>query len=162
FFGNATSAFESARTLLYSVGRPDTIDDACRKASEASLGYLADGHSLQIACSQINRLPSALRCYAGCAAKLYGDIDTADIVKIHVRSGKLPLQFYDDFNTSPLPRLRERIKINMREQRIDFFTYPADRVAQLLYLKSRYMTSDQQEYEQQKVFDDSLSRLGLF
>src|SRR5262249_31692154 len=106
--------------------------------------------------------PPALRCYAGCAAKLYGDTDTADLLKIHVRSGKLTLLFYDDFSSSPLPRLRERVKINMREQRIDFFTYSAEGESQLLFLKSRYMTPDQPGYDQQKAFDDELLSLGLF
>jgi DNA phosphorothioation-associated putative methyltransferase len=107
-------------------------------------------------------LPAVLRCYAGCAAKLYGDIDTADLVKIHVRSGKLTLLFYDDFDSSPIPRLRERIKINMREQKIDFFQYSKDVESQLLLLKSRYMTVDQPGYDQQKLFDDALVKLGLF
>jgi DNA phosphorothioation-associated putative methyltransferase len=159
--GNATNAFESARALLYSIGQSDVIDKACCKASDKGLGYFADGQ-LQIHSSLINRLPPELRCYAGCASKLYGDIDAADLVKIHVRSGKLTLQFYDEFESSPLPRLRERIKINMREQRIDFFTYSADRESQLLFLKSRYMSSDQPGYEQQKAFDASLVGLGLF
>lgn len=161
-FGNATAAFEAARSLLFSVGRTEIIDEACRKATAAGLGYLNEGHSLQIHSSRLNRLPSALRCYAGCAAKLYGDIDTADLVKIHIRSGKLTLLFYDDFETSPLPRLRERIKINMRAQRIDFFQHSNGRETELLYLKSRYMTGDQEEYTQQKAFDDALDRLGLF
>jgi DNA phosphorothioation-associated putative methyltransferase len=103
-----------------------------------------------------------LRCYAGCAAKLYGDIDTADLVKIHVRSGKLTLLFYDEFDLSPLPRLRERIKINMREQKIDFFQYSKEAESQLLFLKSKYMTADQPGYDQQKSFDDALVKLGIF
>src|SRR4029077_8044756 len=133
--------FDGGRALLFSVGKSEVIDEACRQATSAGLGYLIEGHSLQIHSSQINRLPAALRCYAGCAAKLYGDIDTADLVKIHIRSGKLTLLFYDDFD-SPLPRLRERIKINMREQKIDFFQYSKDEESQLLLLKSRYLTAN--------------------
>jgi DNA phosphorothioation-associated putative methyltransferase len=161
-FGNATSAFEAARSLLFSVGKTEVIDEACRRATQAGCGHLFEGRSLQIHSSRINRLPAALRCYVGCAAKLYGDIDTADLVKIHIRSGKLTLLFYDDFQNSPLPHLRERIKINMRAQRIDFFQHSRDRAPELLYLKSRYMTADQEGYDQQKAFDDALLKLGLF
>lgn len=64
-----------------------------------------------------------LRCYVGCAAKLYGNVETANLVKIHIRSGKLTLLFFEDFDTSPLPSLRERIKVDLRTQRIDFFDY---------------------------------------
>jgi DNA phosphorothioation-associated putative methyltransferase len=161
-FGNATSAFDAARNLLFSVGKTEVVDEACRRATVAGCGHLFEGHSLQIHSSRINRLPAALRCYAGCAAKLYGDIDTADLVKIHIRSGKLTLLFYDDFDNSPLPRLRERIKINMRAQRIDFFQHLTDSAPELLYLKSRYMTADQEGYDRQKAFDDALLNLGLF
>ena len=162
FLGNAKSAFEAGRALLFSVGKSETIDEACRKASASGLGYLREGDSLLIHSSLINRLPAALRCYAGCAAKLYGDIDTADLVKIHVRSGKLTLLFYNDFESSALPSLRERIKINMREQRIDFFQYSNNAEPELLFLKSRYMAADQPGYGQQKTFDDALVKLGLF
>ena len=161
-FGNATRAFEAARGLLFSVGKTEVIDEACRQAASAGYGHLFEGHSLQIHSSRLNRLPAALRCYVGCATKLYGDIDTADLVKIHIRSGKLTLLFYDDFENSPLPHLRERIKINMRAQRIEFFQRLTDRAPELLYLKSRYMTTDQEEYDRQKAFDDTLLKLGLF
>ena len=162
FFANATSVFEAGRALLFSVGKPEVIDDTCRQAAAAGLGYLNEGHSLQLHTSEINKLPAALRCYVGCGAKLYGDVETADLIKIHIRSGKLTLLFYDDFDSSPVPRLRERIKINMRSQRIDFFEHAADRDHQLLYLKSRYITLKYPRYEEQKKFDDALVKLGLF
>jgi DNA phosphorothioation-associated putative methyltransferase len=162
FFGNATSVFEAGRTLLFSVASPEVIGDTCGQAVAAGLGYLNEGHSLQLHTSNINKLPPALRCYVGCGAKLYGDVDTADLIKIHIRSGKLTLLFYDDFDSSPMPRLRERIKINMRSQRIDFFEHATDREQQLLYLKSRYITTQHPGYERQKKFDDTLANLGLF
>jgi DNA phosphorothioation-associated putative methyltransferase len=162
FFGNATSVFEAGRALLFSVGKPEVINSMCRQAAAAGLGYLNEGHSLQLHTSELNKLPAALRCYVGCGAKLYGDVDTADLIKIHIRSGKLTLLFYDDFDSSPLPRLRERIKINMRSQRIDFFEHATDREQQLLYLKSRYIPTEQPGYERQKKFDDALVKLGLF
>ena len=161
FFGDATSVFEAGRTLLFSVGKPEVIEETCHQAAAAGLGYLNEGHSLQLHTSNINKLPAALRCYVGCGAKLYGDVETADLIKIHIRSGKLTLLFYDDFDT-PMPRLRERIKINMRSQRIDFFPHRDDRERQLLYRKSRYITAQHPKYEEQKRFDDALVKLGLF
>lgn len=162
FFGNAKSSFEEAKALLFSVGKPEVIDEACRQASAQGLGYLIENESLQIQSALVNQLPPALRCYVGCAAKLYGDFEAADVIKVHVRSGKLTLQFYDDFDSSPLPRLRERVKINMRDQKIDFFQYANRAETRLLFLKSRYMSSDQPGYDCQKEFDDALDGLGIF
>jgi hypothetical protein len=51
-----------------------------------------------VAVQSVVELPAALRCFVGCAAKLHGDIDTADLVKIHIMSGKPTLLFYDDFS----------------------------------------------------------------
>jgi hypothetical protein len=38
-----------------------------------------------------------LRVYVGCGLKLYGDPGEADLIKIHIRSGKLTLLRFDDF-----------------------------------------------------------------
>jgi DNA phosphorothioation-associated putative methyltransferase len=162
FFGSHRSAQDAARELLFSLGQPQVIDAACRHAREQGLGWLEDGDSLHLHSALVERLPPALRCYVGCAAKLYGDVETADLVKIHIRSGKLTLLFYDDFDSSPLPRLRERIKIDIRAQRIDFFDYSRRRVPQLLYLRSRFMADDQDGYQRQHAFDEALRGIALF
>ena len=64
-----------------------------------------------------------LRVYIGCGEVLYGDIDEADLVKIHLQSGKLTLLKYEDYDASPLPKLKQRIKIRLRDQDIEFFDY---------------------------------------
>ena len=77
-------------------------------------------------------------------------------MKIHLQSSKLTLLRYERYAESPLPRLRERIKINLRDQVIDFFNYGDAVSRQLLFMKSRYMTPDQPGYARQKKFDTQL------
>jgi DNA phosphorothioation-associated putative methyltransferase len=127
-------------------------------------GHLFEQHSLQIHAELIDRLPAILRVYVGCAEKLYGSIDSeaADLVKIHVQSGKLSLLRFDDFHNKPLPRLVERIKINMPQREVDFFDYANDKAAPRLTMKSRYMSSDQEGYERQATFDAKLQSMELF
>lgn len=162
FFGSYKNAQATATELLFSAGKPEVIADACRGAADAGFGFLEDGHSLQLHSSLVERLPPVLRAYVGCAARLYGDIDSADLVKIHIQSGKLSLLLFDDFLGKALPELRTRIKINMRKQDIEFFEYGEDHQPQLLYLKSRYMANDQQGFDEQLNFDRQLLSLGLF
>jgi len=162
FFGSQKNAEAAGQKLLFSLGNPELIDEACRRAAERGLGYLNEGHSLQLHIGLLERLPAALRAYVGCAEKLYGDVTDADLMKIHTRSGKVTLLKYEGFKTEALPRLRERIKIKLRQQDIDFFEYGDEYPVQFLYLKSRYMAPDQPGYERQKVFDDALTGLGLF
>jgi len=54
---------------------------------------------------------------------LYGDVTSADLIKIHIDSAKITLMSFDDFEGKPLPRLLERIKIRFRDQDSERFTY---------------------------------------
>jgi DNA phosphorothioation-associated putative methyltransferase len=160
FFGGYKTALESARKLLFSVGNPKIIADACEEAyRQLSCGVLNEGHSLIFHRSLLNDLPAALRVYVGCATQLYGDIESVDLVKIHMTSGKVSLQIYDDFNGKPLPLLKERIKIKLREQGINFFDYGNEYEAQPLYFKSRYLAPSFARFSLQSRFDKRLAQL---
>jgi len=155
------AAVQEAHELLFSLGQSDTIAVACREGAESGLGHLEDSKSFQLHCSQIPALPPALRTYIGCAEQLYGDIEGADLVKIHIRSGKLTLLFYDDFNNRT-PMLQRRVKILLREQDIYFFEYGEEYPEQPLWLKSLYMTREMAGYQDQKRFDDCIvEKTGL-
>jgi DNA phosphorothioation-associated putative methyltransferase len=132
---------------------------ACEQASKNGLGFLDGDHSLQLDASLVDRLPAPLRVYIGCGEVLYGDIDDADLVKIHLQSGKLTLLKYQDYDTSPLPKLKQRIKIRLRDQDIEFFDYGGEYPSQYLYMKSRFMSPDQNDYQRQKNFDDALAKI---
>ena len=126
------------------------------------MGFLDGMHSLQVHSVLVEQLPPQLRTYVGCAEKLYGDIEQADLVKIHIGSGKVTLVEYDSFDKTPLPRLATRVKVNLREQSVDYFHYQDYPDPPILYLKSRYMASSQSGYAKQKRFDQKLEGLGLF
>ncbi len=160
FFGSYQTAQTEGQRLLFSAGKAEAIHSACAEAAGRGLGYLDADHSLQLHTSMAHALPAVLRVYLGCASRLYGDVETADVVKIHIQSGKLSLMTYDDFEGKALPELVERVKINLRRQQIDFFEYGTpDMPSQPLYLKSRYIPSSYQGFEDQALFDHALSAL---
>lgn len=160
FFGNYTTARNLATKLLFSAGCPEVIEEACVNFSK-TMGYLHH-HQFQLHTRYIHQLPAILRIYLGCATQLYGDIEQADLVKIHIHSGKVSLMVYDDFIHKPLPELKQRIKIKLREQQIDFFDYIGEYLSPFLYLKSYYLGKDFPFYEEQRKFDESLRKLELF
>lgn len=123
FCGNYTMAQQTARDLLFEIAEQEKLDEACAKAAEDGLGWYVPSESLQLHTSLVDRLPPILRVYVGCASILYGDYRAADIVKIHIRSGKVTFQKYDDFDKLPLPRMIERTKIKLREQDVEFYLY---------------------------------------
>ena len=162
--GDYTAAQAQARDLLFSIRDTQAIADAAREAAERGLGWLEPGESLQLPAGLVEQLPPLLRVYVGCAAALYGDYREADLVKIHIGSGKLSLLRYDAFADRPLPRLVERVKIRLREQDIDFFAYgdETDFPSPYLYRKSRYINEEFPHYPEQVAFEEALDALGLF
>lgn len=160
FFGNYATARDTARQVLFGIGNLEAIDQACREAAEKGYGWLEEGHSLQLHASLLERLPTLLRIYVECAAVLYGDISEFDLIKIHIRSGKITLMKFDDFVNSPLPRLQQRVKVKLRELDMDIFTYGGDYPSTLLYYKSRYINEEFPRYSEQIEFEESLDSLG--
>jgi len=157
FFGSYKEAIEEATQLLFSVGRTDVIGNACYSAYEKlGSGELQDNHSLTVHSSTLLELPPILRIYIGCATQLYGDTDDVDLIKIHMRSGKVSLMKYDDFDNKPLPLLEERIKIKLRDQDIDFFDYVGEFQPQPLYNKSDFLEKNDSLYNKQHKFEIEL------
>ncbi|TVR64217.1 MAG: DNA phosphorothioation-associated putative methyltransferase [Candidatus Competibacteraceae bacterium] len=162
FFGDYTGAQVAARELLFRGADVVAITQACQYAAERGLGWLEEGRSLQLHSSLVEQLPPLLRVYVGCAAVLYGDYCHADLVKIHIGSGKVSLMRYDDFAGQPLPRMIERVKIKLREQDIDYFAYGEEYEPPFLYHKSRYVNEEFPHYPEQAAFEETLEGLELF
>ncbi len=123
FFGTFKSAEAQASSLFRMIAQPALIEAACNDAHQTlPASQLNEGHSLVLHKDYLNDLPALLRVYVGAALQLYGDLTDIDLIKIHITSGKVSLMGYDDFDKE-VPLLRERIKIKMAEQKVDFFDY---------------------------------------
>lgn len=161
-FADYGSAELAARELLFQISQPERIDAACRDAASKGLGWYIEGESLQLHSSLVERLAPILRIYIGCGTALYGDITSADLVKIHIRSGKLTLMRFDDFYGKPLPKMIHRVKILFYKQEFHLFEYGEGFEPPYLYLKSRFMNEEMDSYTEQIAFDNQLEALNLF
>jgi hypothetical protein len=162
FFGDYKNAIATAEAVLFQIGKSELIAVACQQASEQGLGYLNEEQALQLHTSVVEQLPTLLRIYIACATLLYGDLEQTDVIKIHSQSGKLSLMRYDDFENQPLPRLLERVKINLRAQIFDLYQYGEQYQPTYLYLKSRIINEEFPNYAEQLLFDEQLLSLNLF
>ncbi|KUY48845.1 DNA phosphorothioation-associated putative methyltransferase [Burkholderia sp. RF2-non_BP3] len=162
FFGGYSAALSAGRELLFSLADIEQISDACRQSAEQGMGWLEDGESLQVHTDLVERLPPILRAYIGCGTLLYGDVTSADLLKIHVRSGKLTMMKFDDFSGSPLPRMTQRVKINLRKQGLVIFDYGEAYPPPYLYKKSRFLNEESPSYSEQVLFEEALEELGVF
>ncbi|MFM8444348.1 MAG: DNA phosphorothioation-associated putative methyltransferase [Methylococcus sp.] len=158
-FGDYAPAHALARSLLFQVADVDRLALACQAAAEAGLGCLQPGESLQLPTRWVNRLPPLLRVYVGCGTVLYGDVENADLIKIHINSGKLTLLRFDDFVGKPLPKMMERVKIKLRELDFDVFDYGEAYAPPYLYYKSRYISEEFPHFAEQLAFDEGLEGL---
>lgn len=148
-----------AQSLLFSVGNPENIADACSKAYQTfNCGKLTLSKSYSFDRSLLNQMPAVIRVYVGCAIQLYGDIDDIDVIKVHIRSGKVTLLKYDNFNNKALPLLTERIKIRLLDLDIDYFFYGDEYPYPPLYDKSIYLPSNRGEYKKQKTFENRITK----
>jgi hypothetical protein len=112
--------------------------------------------------SLVERLPVVLRTYVACGLIVYEAVSDVQLVKIHIDSGKLTLLQYDDFETSALPILARRIKVNIRKQDYDVFEYGSPQYPkQMLAWKSRYINEDTPGFAEQQSLDEQLESVGL-
>jgi DNA phosphorothioation-associated putative methyltransferase len=162
FFGDYRTAQLSGMQLLRDAADSEKIKSACSYSAENGLGYLEEGRALQLHIDLTDRLPIILRAYISCGLVLYESITEFQLVKIHAESGKLTFLKYEGFETSPLPLLSKRIKINIRLQDYDVFDYEEPTFPKpYLFFKSRYLSEEQEAFAEQQSFDEQLANVGL-
>jgi DNA phosphorothioation-associated putative methyltransferase len=161
FFGDYRGAANAGRELLFSVADIEGIGKACHQAAEHGIGWLEDSASLQVHTSMVEQLPPVLRSYIACGTALYGDVSSADLIKIHIRSAKLTLMCFDDFVGSPLPKMIQRVKLNLRTQDMQIFDYVGLFDPPYLYRKSRFINEEFPNFAEQIGFEEAADKLGL-
>lgn len=161
FFGDYRAASDSGRELLFTVADIEEIGSACHQAAEHGIGWLEDSESLQLHTSLVGQLPPILRTYVHCGTLLYGDVSSADLIKIHMRSGKLTLMKFDDFVGKPLPKMVQRVKLNLRKQDLAIFDYSGIYEPPYLYRKSRFINEEFPNFAEQVAFEEALEDAGL-
>lgn len=159
-FGEYKTVINLATELLFSIADKTLINEQCINAhNQLPASILNKNHSLIFHKQYIEQLPLLLRTYVSAALQMYGELDdNITLVKIHIRSGKLTLNSYDDFDGLSVPYLIERVKIRMADQDIDFFDYIDENRRPPLLNKHLLMSNDDDKYEKQLSFDRRLGK----
>ncbi|WP_409439566.1 DNA phosphorothioation-associated putative methyltransferase [Psychromonas sp. GE-S-Ul-11] len=161
FFDTYKIAQHQATELLFQIADSALIESLCLEAEKilpASKVDFENGlpHSLTLHKDFITLLPLVLRVYIGAALQMYGELDDIQLIKIHIHSGKVTLLGYEGFYDSPLPQLKERVKIKMADQDVDFFDYVIEEKRPLLLNKIDYIDDTFEDYKKQKAFNKRL------
>jgi DNA phosphorothioation-associated putative methyltransferase len=80
-----------------------------------------------------------LRIYEGCGRAYLGEVEGANIVKIHRRSGKLSYLVYPDFERDPHPALLRCVKLNLRTRQIECYDYAHSANPPVLHRKETFL-----------------------
>jgi hypothetical protein len=71
----------------------------------------------------VEELAPTLRVFEGCARALVGDVEGANVVKLHRFSGKVTYLVCGAIDRDPDPEVSVRVKVNLRTLAIDIFDY---------------------------------------
>ena len=138
FFGNYREACRQADELLFQAGQAEAIDVACQRSP---IGKLLP-NALYVHRSALDELEPLLRVYEGCARAYLGEIEEANVLKLHRFSGKLSYLMYPDFDTDPHPALFRCIKLSMRTLNVDCYDYAQSANPPVLHRKETFLAPD--------------------
>lgn len=135
FFGAYTKACKQADELLFQAGDAQAIDDSCRRSTVGKL--LPD--DLYVHRSALDQLEPLLRIYEGCARSYLGEIEGANIIKIHRRSGKVSYLVYPRFDEDPHPALLRCVRLCLRTRELQCIEYADRENPPILHRKESFL-----------------------
>jgi DNA phosphorothioation-associated putative methyltransferase len=143
FFGTYGKACAEADELLFRAGDAAAIDEACKRATTGKL--LPD--DLYVHRDALDSLEPLLRIYEGCGRAYLGEVEGANVIKIHRRSGKLSYLVYPDFDRDPHPALLRCVRLNLRTRQIECYDYAQTANPPILHRKETFLAPDDPQRE---------------
>lgn len=157
FFGGYKNACDSADNLLFESGRSELVDTACQRSP---IGRLTS-NALYLHRSAIACLEPVLRVFEGCAKTYLGDIDDANIVKLHRFSGKVSYLACPRFESHPHPPIMRTIKLSLRNLFLQCIEHTDSKNPLLLDQKERMVENDHPWFERFARFSGQEAQHGL-
>jgi DNA phosphorothioation-associated putative methyltransferase len=135
FFGTYARGCRRADELLFQAGDAAAIDAACRRSP---VGKLLP-NALYLHRSALEALEPLLRVYEGCARAYLGEVEGANVVKLHRFSGTVSYLAYPEFDTDPHPALRCCVKLSLRSRELTCYDYAASDNPPVLHRKEAFV-----------------------
>jgi DNA phosphorothioation-associated putative methyltransferase len=157
FFGSYAKACNEADKLLFQAGSAEAIDQSCRDSKVGKL--LPD--ALYVHRSALDALEPLLRIYEGCARAYLGEIDEANLIKLHRHSGKVSYLAYPDFETDPHPSLVRSVKLSLRTRELECFDYARISNPPILHRKETFLHPSHSLYDKFARLTEQEDKHGL-
>jgi DNA phosphorothioation-associated putative methyltransferase len=140
--GSYTKACRQVDDLLFRAGDPAAIDAACARSAVGKL--LPD--DLYIHKSALGALEPLLPVYEGCSRAYLGEVEGANLIIIHRRSGKLSYLVYPDFDTDPHPALLRCVRLSLRTRELHCYDYAGSANPPVLHRKETFLQPEHSLY----------------
>jgi DNA phosphorothioation-associated putative methyltransferase len=157
FFGSYANGCRRADDLLSRAGDAEAVDDACCRSP---VGKLLP-NALYVHRTALESLDPLLRVYEGCARAYLGEIEVANLIKLHRHSGKVSYLVYPHFDADPHPALLRSIKLNLRTREIESSDYAASPNPPVLHRKETFLLPDDPRWSKFDRLTRQEERAGL-
>jgi DNA phosphorothioation-associated putative methyltransferase len=158
FFGSYDEACEVADRLLFKIGAPGVIKQACQ---QSKIGKLLPA-ALYVHISALNELDPKLRLYEGCASRNIGGTEDANIIKFHPDKPCISYLYYPDFDTVAHPALAWSMLIDLRDLSVRFRDYSEQDNLPILHRKETFLSQNHPLYVKFTKLTKAEEKAGLF
>jgi DNA phosphorothioation-associated putative methyltransferase len=157
FFGSDANGCQRADERRSRAGDAAAVDDAGRRSTVGKLLPSA----LDVHRTALEALDPLLRADEGCARADLGEIEGANLIKLHRQSGTVSYLVYPDFDADPHPTLLRSIKLDLRTREIDSTDYAAAANPPVLHRKETFLLPDDPRWAKFDRLTRQEERAGL-
>lgn len=165
FFKTYGRACKEADELLFSLGELGVVESAC---NESSVGKLTP-NALYVHTSALEALSSVLRLFEGCARGYLGQVEGANLIKLHRDEPKVSYLSYPTFESDPHPELASSLTVHLQTFRVRYQEFQSRANPPILHRKELFLGPDHPlqpkfarltRIEEQKGLYEDASRIG--
>jgi DNA phosphorothioation-associated putative methyltransferase len=158
FFGSYDEACAVADRLLFKIGEPGVIKQACQHSKIGKLLPTA----LYVHISALNEIDPKLRLYEGCASRNIGGTEDANLIKFHTDKPCISYLYYPDFESIAHPALQWAMLIDLRDLSLRFRDYSQQENPPILHRKETFLSQNHPLYTKFANFTKSEEKAGLY
>jgi DNA phosphorothioation-associated putative methyltransferase len=158
FFGSYDEACAVADRLLFKIGEPGVIKQACQRSKIGKLLPTA----LYIHISALNEIDPKLRLYEGCASRNIGGTEDANIIKFHIDKPCISYLYYPDFESIAHPALQWAMLVDLRDLSLRFRDYSQQDNPPILHRKETFLSEHHPLHAKFAKFTKSEEKAGLY
>ena len=146
-----------ADILLLGVSNLEKIRDLCQ---DSPIGKQLQ-NAIAIHISALDKLPPLLRVYEGCASRVYGRLENANIVKIYYNRPKISYLYYPDFDTVAHPTLKTTMEVDLQSLAVVYNDLSDNPNPPILHHKDALVAPDYPYYSKFSQLIRQEQELGL-